>query len=129
YLDFSPRNLMIQKDLGEGGRVRVVLMDPPEEEVWASRTEDIGGFCFDVTRIGFLPRFVFKRSVQHQIARFKALFVSGYYEACGERITAVLGQVKDAECRRAVQALQWYSKPWRYPSMVKETARLCYLGP
>lgn len=129
YLDFSPKNLLIQDQQRNPSRGRVVLMDPPEEEVWGKRTEDIGGFCFDVTRIGFLPRFLLRWPVRRRIDRLKAQFISDYYGELGNQRTAVLEAVKEAEGRRAMQALRWYSRPWRYPSVVKETARLCYLGP
>ena len=129
YLDFSPKNLLIQEESRAPGRGRVVLMDPPEEEVWGERTDDVGGFCFDVTRIGFLPRFVLSWPVRGRIDRLKARFISAYFGDLGDQKSAVLGAVKDAEGRRAMQALGWYARPWRYPSVAKETARLCYLGP
>jgi len=130
YMDYSPKNVLVQSVALESEEPHVVLMDPPEKEEWRPRTEDIGGFCYDMTRIRFLPRFIWKPSVSGKIDWFKAKFIRGYFQMEHERFGAtVLERIKEAEYRRATQALRWYMRPWRYRSVLKETLRLCYLGP
>lgn len=130
YMDFSPKNVLV-KSLSEELEVpEVVLMDPPEEEKWKARTEDIGGFCYDLARTRYLPRFIWRPAVSRKIDWFKARFIHSYYQAAGDQYgEQALEHIKEAEYRRATQALKWYLTPWRYNSVLKETLRLCYLGP
>lgn len=129
YMDFSPKNVLIRTEAATSGP-EVILMDPPEEERWGDRADDVGGFCFDMTRVSFLPGFLFRRSASVRIDWLKAWFLHSYYRPWyGGAWGTVCRRVKGAECRRADQALRWYLRPWRYSSVLKETARLCYLGP
>jgi hypothetical protein len=130
YLDFSPKNvLIVSSTIGEG-TPSVVLMDPPEAERWGSRCEDIGGFCYDLTRVRFLPEFLWRPSAARHIDRLKAWFIHQYFLATRvEDLVLALPEIRAAERRRASHALSWYLKPWRYRSVGKEILRLCYLGP
>jgi hypothetical protein len=128
YLDFSPKNLLIRGCESSG--MEMILMDPPEEEKWGSRCEDIGGFCFDMSRIRFMPGNLGSRAVAERVDRLKACFIEQYFDTLDVvALTAQLPGIAAAEHRRATQALGWYLRPWRYPSVLRETLRLCYLGP
>jgi hypothetical protein len=130
YLDFSPKNVLIQSGMAGQGLPPVVLMDPPEEERWGSPHEDIGGFCYDMTRVRFLPEFLWNSSVAQSIDRLKARFIHQYFLPTNPHdLIQVLPEIRAAEYRRASQALRWYLKPWRFRSVGKEVLRLCYLGP
>jgi hypothetical protein len=128
YLDFSSKNILLKPERAPGGRPHVVLLDPPEEERWVHPTEDIGVFCFDMARIVFLPRFVLRPGVRSRVDHMKLAFIRHYYQT-SVLDRGILDRIEAAERRRADQTLKWYLVPWRYGSVVKETARLCYLGP
>jgi hypothetical protein len=127
YLDYSPKNVLIAAG---GADPAVVLMDPPEEERWGSPYEDIGGFCYGMTRIRFLPEFLGDHASRRTIDQLKAWFIRQYH--AGDTAppgAAALGEIEAAEYRHASQALRRYMKPWRYRPVAKEVLRLCYLGP
>jgi hypothetical protein len=133
YMDFSTKNILITHTLNDGVP-EVVLMDPPEEELWGCREEDIGILCFDLARIRFLPQFVWRSTVPRRLDRLKALFIYHYYSH--EQLVTqsrswddVLDRIGDAELRRVRQTLRWYLKPWRYERIGKEILRSCYLIP
>ena len=133
YMDFSTKNVLITPALSDGVP-GVVLLDPPEEELWGCREEDIGILCFDLARIQFLPQFVWRRTISRRLDRLKALFIYHYYSP-EQRVTQsrswddVLDRIGDAELRRTRQTLRWYLRPWRYEPIGKEIARSCYLVP
>jgi hypothetical protein len=130
YLDFSPKNILVQSEGSGKDEPRIILLDPPEDDRWGSPCEDVGGFCYDMTRICFLPEFLAKRSARQTIDRLKACFIRSYYESTHVASQDYpLREIEAAEYRRASQALIWYTKPWRYDAVMKEVLRLCYLGP
>lgn len=129
YMDFSTKNILVTVR-PDGGPPDVVLMDPPEEEIWGSREADIGVMCFDLARIRFLPQFVWRRSVSRRLNRWKALFISHYHGGDrGAVHSADLDRIHEAERLRARQTLGFYLRPWRYGSIGREIARSCYLFP
>ena len=128
YLDFSPKNILVRPSIARQ-RPELILMDPPEVERWGNPAEDIGVFCFGVARVRFLPRFVANPSVRRITDLLKAAFIRRYFGPTESAMSTALKQIEAAEGRRALQAIYWYARPWRYPSMAKEVLRLAYLGP
>jgi hypothetical protein len=125
YLDYCPANVMIT----DGVRREVVLLDPPEREEHGSVHNDLGTFCFELSRIGLRPNRVigFKHS---SVPRFKKIFVNAYFELLGRAITAHdIDAVKEAERTRARAARSWYYPFWRYEKPWIEFARAAWFVP
>jgi hypothetical protein len=130
YMDFSSKNILLRWRDPDSAEPELVLMDPPEEERWGDRTEDIGVFCFDLARVRFHPRFVAKSRVSKRLDWLKAGFIKSYYgDLRSIDLEHTLGKITSAERRRAREALGWYLRPWRYDRMLTEIARLLYLAP
>jgi len=130
YMDFSSKNILVRWRDRDSAEPELVLMDPPEEEKWGDRTDDIGVYCFDLARVRFDPRFVAKPGVSKRLDRLKAHFIKSYYGDLGSKdLKHMLRKIVSAERRRAGQTLGWYLRPWRYDRMLREVARLLYLAP
>ena len=126
YLDYSPRNLLVvESKEGE----EIVLLDPPEFEEDGSIHLDLGTFCFDLARAGFMPGALLQLS-QRWLDRLKWQFLSTYFDYLGRRLTATdLEVVCKSEQARASKVLGWYARFFRYRSWPQEFARFLYFSP
>jgi len=126
YLDYSPRNLLV---VGSKEGEEIVLLDPPEFEEDGSIHLDLGTFCFDLARAGFMPGALLQLS-QRWLDRLKWQFLSTYFDYLGRRLTATdLEVVCKSEQARAAKVLGWYARFFRYRSWPQEFARFLYFSP
>lgn len=123
YLDYSPRNVLIKDDRA------VILMDPPEHERFGSVHEDLGVFCFDLSRAAFMPSAIVRFPAEWLDA-LKFEFLMTYMRCLGRSLTeSDLVAVRAGEKQRATNALSWYANFYKYRAWPREFARWAYFTP
>lgn len=129
YLDYSPRNVLVASN--SINDAELILIDPPELVEEGAVHLDIGTFCFDISRAGFMPQSLFRfKSAQLWLDSLKWRFITSYFNCLGRRVTSSdLIAIRDAEVQRAQQALQWYARFFIYRRWMVEFARFLYFSP
>lgn len=126
YLDCSSRNFLVTESQHE---TEIVLMDPPEFEKNGPVHLDLGVFCFDLSRAGFLPVSLI-RHPQTWLHHLKEKFLKAYFSYLGHTFSSQdISEVREGEKLRARQVLGFYARFMQFPNWPYEFLRFGYFTP